>query len=163
MHPLNILSKRVIFSVLKLEISTHFNFSQLQSIWPKLVTSDVSKVDKFNDINELLSLNILLITVNLFEVMNPDKSNDISELQPKNIQLVLEHFFASKLVKFISIIESQPLNILSQVVISLVHINLTIFEGFRLKLLVTESSVFIPSIQISSGVVPPLNILCVPG
>ena len=134
----------------------------MQSIWPKLVTSDVSKVDKFNDINELLSLNILLITVNLFEVMNPDKSNDIKEIQFLNISLVLEHSFASKLVKFISIIESQPLNILSQVVISLVHINLTIFEGFRLKLLVTESSFFIPSIQISSGVVPPLNIFCSP-
>ena len=134
----------------------------MQSIWPKLVTSDVSKVDKFNDINSLQSQNILHITVNLFEVMNPDKSNDISELQPKNIQLVLEHFFASKLVKFISIIESQPLNILSQVVISLVHINLTIFEGFRSVRFVADCDMVLLSTKISSGVVPPLNIFCSP-
>ena len=132
LHPLNILSKYFTLSVLKFEISKNFKDSQFANILPKLKISDVSKVDKFNDINDLQPQNISAVCFKLFEVINPDKSNDFNELQSLNILDVLVHFVASKPVKFISIIESQPRNMLQHGNISfVVHINFTILEGFK--------------------------------
>ena len=56
------------------------------------MTFDVSKVDKFNDINDLHSQNILFILFKELEVLNPDKFNDINDEQFLNIPDVLEHF-----------------------------------------------------------------------
>ena len=73
----------------------------------KLVTSDVSKVDKFNDINDLQPQKILLILFNKLEVFNPAKSNDFNEEQSLNIEFKVWQFVALKVVKLISIIVLQ--------------------------------------------------------
>ena len=51
-HPLKILSNILFLSVLKFEISNDFNDLQLQKMWPRDITFEVSKLDKFNEINE---------------------------------------------------------------------------------------------------------------
>ena len=62
-----------------LEMSTQSIDLQLVNKCPKLVTSEVSKFDKFNDIKDWQPQNIFAIEIKEFEVKNPNKFNDLNE------------------------------------------------------------------------------------
>ena len=64
----------------------------------------------------------ILIT---FEVSKLEKFTEVNDIQNSNIEFILVIYELSKLEKSISVIKTHPLNIYSQLFILLFHINST--------------------------------------
>ena len=77
-----------------------------------MLTLDVSKCDKSNEVNEPQFSNILFIQVAL-DVLKFDKSKELNEEQLANIYPIYITFDASKFLKLIDVNEEHPSNIFS--------------------------------------------------